>query len=172
MVQKHLLKNLPPELRSRIGYNKHYKKLLSLETLVTLTIIWYCTRGPLAGPDERAIEMLNLKMIRPPWLTASSLGYAARRALRLPGYMQPQFTEEKFIASKRRHVRAGVEFGLLSTKKVEKTACVAVYSTEKLNTMMEEFWKSQTALMFRLTRKLDKQPEKRNQGDKEESGGE
>lgn len=172
MVQTHLLDGLSAEELARIGHNKFYKKVLSLDALITFTIVWFCTAGPHAGPDDRAIRMLNLKMIRPPWLTASALGQAARKALRLPAFLRPQITVEKYITSKRRHVEAGEEFGLINTAKIPNSNSVAVYSTEKLHALMAEFWKGQVAIMYRLTHALDKEPDKRNQGDEEETGGE
>jgi hypothetical protein len=171
MIQTHLLTGLSEEELARIGYNKFYKKVLSLDALITFTIIWFCTAGPHAGPDDRAISMLNLKMMRPPWLTASALGQAARRALRLPAFLKPQITVEKFITSKRRHVEAGEEFALIRTEKIANSNSVAVYATEKLHALMAEFWKGQVAIMYRLTHKLDNGPDKRNQGDEEETGG-
>jgi hypothetical protein len=172
LLQEHLLAGLVSDQLSRIGYNKHYKKALSLEALITYTIIWACTPGPNAGPDERAIELINFRMMRPAWLTATALGNAARRALRLKVFLKPQFTPEKFISSKRRHVRAGVEFGLITCKDVENSNSVAVYSTEKLHALMVEFWKGQAAIMYRLICKLDKKAGSSNQGDKEETGAE
>jgi hypothetical protein len=176
-VQKELLPLIPAEEQGRIGYDKDFKKVIDDDNaLKSFTIIWACTPPP-EGPNDRALWLSGLKTKkgdkRPKLLTASVMGKRLREARKYKDILKPQNTTEKFISIERRHVRAGVKYGLLHCQDVPNSNCVAISATEQLHKLMVDFWKVDSALMYRLvSRALDNKPrKKKNRGDEEDTGG-